>query len=71
MADDADRADERIQHMIDDGMARARLANERRLPATGFCHWCTSPTTPGRTFCCKECSTDHEHERLRKKACGL
>ena len=68
--DDADRSDGRIQDMIDDGIARARLAVERSLPATGFCYWCTSPVGPGRTFCSRECSIDHEHERVRRKATG-
>lgn len=68
--DDADRSDDRIQRTIADGIARARLAAERSLPAIGVCHWCESPVGAGRTFCSKECSDDHEHERLRRKACG-
>lgn len=60
MADDADRADARIQQMIDDGMARVRLANERRLPAIGVCHYCESVVGAGRTFCSKCCSDDYD-----------
>ena len=71
MADDCDRADDRIQIMIDEGMARARLALERSLPAIGVCHYCESPVGKGRTFCSKECSVDHEYERLRRKQNGL
>lgn len=68
--DEADRADDRIQHMIDDGLARARARMERSLPSIGVCHWCESPVGAGRIFCSKECSDDHEHERLRRKANG-
>jgi hypothetical protein len=70
MADDADIADSRIENMIADGLARARLALERQLPAVGSCHWCDSVVAPGRVFCSKECSDDHEHDRLRRKAAG-
>jgi len=68
--DDADKSDSRIQGLIDAGIARARNAAERNLPATGYCYWCTSPVGPGRTFCSKECSDDHEYERQRRKANG-
>lgn len=68
--DDADRADDRIQKMIEAGIARVREAAERHLPAIGVCHWCESPVGQGRIFCSKECSDDHEHDRLRRKAAG-
>ncbi len=61
MADDADRADGRIQEMIDDGRARAKLAMENPslrpiiqvLDGTrfGVCHFCESPIIPGHLFC--------------------
>jgi hypothetical protein len=59
--DDADRADERIQNMIDDGMARAKQAmdNPRLRPIIqeidghryGLCHYCMSNIAPGHLFC--------------------
>lgn len=71
MADDADRADDRIEHMIADGIARAKREMDRSLPSIGVCHWCESPVGAGRIFCSKECSEDHEHESVRRKASGL
>ena len=68
--DDADRADGRIQEMIEAGMARAKAALERRLPSTGQCHWCFEPVEGGRLFCCRECSDDHEADRLARKRNG-
>ena len=68
--DDADRSDNRIQQMIDAGIARARERTDRTLPSIGVCHWCESPVGAGRIFCSKECSEDHEHDRLRRKASG-
>lgn len=69
MADDADRADDRIQNAIKDGMDRVKRELGRSLPATGFCHWCNDPVK-GRVFCSKDCSEDWEHDRLRRKATG-
>lgn len=69
--DDADRAAPGIELTIEAGIARARLEAERALPYIGVCHWCESPVAGGRTFCSRECSDDHEHERVRRKAIGL
>lgn len=57
--------------MIADGIARAKREMDRSLPSIGVCHWCESPVGAGRIFCSKECSEDHEHERVRRKASGL
>lgn len=69
--DDADRSDERIANAIADGMAKVRRELESHLPSIGVCHWCESPVLAGRVFCSKECSQDHEHDRVRRKALGL
>jgi hypothetical protein len=58
--DEADRADDRIQNTIDDGIARVRRQMERILPSIGVCHNCESPVGSGRTFCSKECSDDYD-----------
>lgn len=64
--DDADRADKRIEQMIEDGMARAKKMDVR-LPVTGKCHWC-SEDVKGRIFCSKDCADDWErdHEARRR-----
>lgn len=69
--DDADRSDDRIQRTIDEGLARVREETARHLPSIGCCHWGESPVGAGRVFCSKECSDDHEHDRIRRKAAGL
>lgn len=69
--DDADRAQPNIEAAITDGMAKVRREMESHLPSTGFCYWCESPVSAGRVFCSKECHTDFEHERQRRKDLGL
>lgn len=64
--DDADRADNLIEGMIANGMAKVRRELDRSLPSIGICHWCESPVGAGRIFCSKECSDDHERNRLRR-----
>lgn len=81
MADDADRADDRIQRMIDEGMARARASSARSLrpivkviegtnKQVGVCHNCEDEIMVGRLFCSKECSDDHEAQREARKRNG-
>lgn len=74
MSDDADMAGDRIEietkrylEAIDRAIKNAAQA----MPATGFCYYCGDPAPPGRTFCSKDCSTDHAFEQERKKALGL
>lgn len=66
--DDADRADDRIQRMIDEGIARVRA--RKHLQSIGACHYCAEPLTNGRLFCSKECSDNYAHEQERKAANG-
>lgn len=71
MADDADRADERITDTVADGVSVARRTLQNSLRAVGVCHWCESPVTTGRVFCSTECCKDYDHERQRRKDLGL
>lgn len=72
MADDADRAESRIENAVADGLAEVR----RRPPeliAVGFCHYCGEAVLPGRLFCDSsenDCAKDWEFERARRKANG-
>lgn len=65
--DEADRADQRIEEVISDGIARAR-----RYPSliyTGMCYWCGGITGGGRLFCDADCRDDCEREqRMRRMA---
>lgn len=72
MSDDADRADERIQNVIDDGLKEARRAKPSLIPV-GRCHYCNEIVVHGMLFCDteeNECAKDWEHEQARKKANG-
>lgn len=66
--DDADRAEERIENTIADGIAECRRAPS--LIAVGFCHYCGDPVAPGRLFCDIYCARDWEYEQARRKANG-
>lgn len=68
MADDADRADERIANVVSDALAEAR--RKPRLIAAGFCHYCGEQVQAGHLFCDKECAGDWEYEQERRKANG-
>lgn len=69
MADDADRAEERIENTIADAIAAVR--RKPILLAVGHCHYCGEMTHPGHLFCNKECATDWDYEQARRKANGL
>lgn len=72
--DDADLAGDRIEIETRRYLAaidEAIKAQKAKLPATGYCHYCSDPAPPGRTFCSLGCSTDHAHEQQRKKDMGI
>ena len=69
MADDADRADDRIEHAIADGIEACRRAVS--IKPCGHCHYCGEVVPQHHLFCCSECSVDFRHEQERKKAMGL
>lgn len=71
MADEADRSDEKIFNVIDDGVAEARRKIGKSLLPIGVCHFCEAALRSGLTFCDNDCRDDWEHERARKKALGL
>lgn len=67
--DDADRAEDLIEHAIEDGIEEAR-----RTPpgpeAIGYCLFCGTPLLSGRRWCGAACRDDWQAEqdaRLRKK----
>ena len=64
MADDCDRAEERIENTLDDALAQVRWRMEaRELEPVHACHWCGEHIVDMRLFCCPECSQDWEKER--------
>lgn len=71
--DDADRADERIQNVIDGGIAIARekAAKVRALIPTNCCYWCLSWIDNGKVFCDDDCMNDETHDRQRRLDSGL
>jgi hypothetical protein len=59
--DDADRAEDLIEHTLEDGLAKIRARmSYRELQPCGSCHYCNSYVDGNRLFCCAECSEDHE-----------
>ena len=71
MSDEADRSDDKIQNIVNDGLAKARREIENGLVACGACYWCESPVGRARVFCSAECSQDWQHEKKRSKELGL
>lgn len=63
--DIADSSDDRIQHTVEDGVAKARRELTRSLPYIGLCHWCTSPVDAARAFCSRDCSDDYDRHMAR------
>ena len=68
MADDADRAEERIENTIADGIAECR--RKPSMIPCGACYYCGDPVPPHHLFCSSECGTDWHHMQVRNKANG-
>lgn len=66
--DDADRADGRIEDMVNDGVAAAsRAANQPKAYYTE-CSWCGDPTEGGVRYCTKDCATDaHRYQATLRR----
>ena len=73
MANEADIADERIQNVIDGGIAIARekAAKVRALVPCNACYYCEGHINDGWVFCDASCQNDFYHELRRKEANGL
>lgn len=65
MADEADRSDEKIFNVIDDGVAEARRKIGKSLLPCGSCHWCGSPLHNKQALFCPDdsCHADWEYEQ--------
>lgn len=74
MADDADRADERLQNILDGGIAIARekAAKVRALVPCGKCYNCGTDLRRGMVFCAgPECQNDYHYRLRREQELGL
>lgn len=73
MANEADIADERIQNVIDGGIAIARekAAKVRALVPCNACYWCDGYLNNGVVFCDAGCQQDFYHDIQRRKDLGL
>ena len=65
--DDADRADSRIESVIQEGIAAARRSATVKHYYEA-CQWCGDPTEAGAKYCNKDCATDaHKYEATLKR----
>lgn len=67
--DDVDRAQERIEQTVADGIRKA--SNAQGLKPNGFCYYCNESVQPGRVFCCKDCLLDFENEKAAMARNGV
>jgi len=61
--DDADRAQERIEH---EEALRRRAPRAPDLPYAGACYWCGEPLPAPRRWCDAACRDDWEREHARR-----
>jgi len=66
--DNADRADARIQEVVD--LARAQAAAAPCLRANGKCHYCGECVTGKLLFCSADCAQDFEREDEQLRRMG-
>lgn len=66
-------ADERIQNVIDGGIAIAsdKAAKVRALVPINECYYCAHTLNAGRVFCDAGCQNDYYHLLRREEANGL
>ena len=69
--DDADRAEERIEQVMDDALAEVRRAQEHGVKATGMCLYCGEQVPPMLRFCDADCRDGWEYEDRLKKMQGV
>jgi hypothetical protein len=60
MSDDADVANDLMQHMIDMGVKNAHDKIKKPSNQTGKCIWCESPVKDDRRWCSTECRNEFE-----------
>lgn len=70
---EADITDERIQNVIDGGIAIAVEKAKKVYPLVpcGDCYHCAHTLKAGLVFCDKDCRDDYYHETQRRKDNGL
>lgn len=71
--DEADRADERTQNVIDGQIAIATEKAKKIYPLVpcGKCYYCDHKLKAGRVFCDASCKDDYYHLLDREKANGI
>lgn len=69
----ADKADDRIQNVIDGQIAIATEKAKKIYPLVpcGECYYCAHTLNAGSVFCDKDCQHDYYHELQREKDNGL
>lgn len=70
MADDVDRAQERIDNVVEGGRAIAgeKAAKVRALVPISYCYYCGTFVNQGMVFCDADCQHDYHHMLDREQA---
>jgi len=69
--DDADRAEERIEQVLEDALAEVRRAQERGIKAVGVCLFCGEPLPDHMRFCDADCRDGWEFEARMQRMNGV
>lgn len=65
MSDEADIANDQLQHAINTALANA--ANKAKTPinTTGVCIWCEEPINGEQRWCSVDCRNDYEKANFK------
>lgn len=69
--DDADRAEQRIEEVMDDALADVRRAQEHGVKAIGVCLYCGEPLPSHMRFCDADCRDGFDYELRLKRLQGV
>ena len=67
MGDDADVANDLMQHAIDVGIRNAHEQIKKPSNQTGACIWCEDPIKDDRRWCSIQCRNEFESYQKKKE----
>ncbi len=69
--DDVDRAEQRIEEILEDALAEVRRAQEHGVKAIGACLYCGETLPDPMRFCDADCRDAWDHEQRIKRMTGV